>query len=152
MKKDIRKWVILERVAVENKITAQSLKLGRRDRLDFWSIGGILNRFWVWKFWGNFSRRGTHVNIPDLGSRGARNCFGGILGVHADLRRESFWRNLNLTIFWGLGGEPRGVIEEGGTLCVFGELFVSIGVAWGGRPISCRSLCALYVGCRWLLV
>jgi hypothetical protein len=29
-------------------------------------------------FWGNFSRRGTHVKPLKIGSRGAVFCFGGI--------------------------------------------------------------------------
>jgi hypothetical protein len=59
-------------------------------------------------------RRGAHVSVPKIGSRAALLCFGGIWGVHADLRREFWWGNLDLVIFGLLGGFPRGVIEEGG--------------------------------------
>jgi hypothetical protein len=53
----------------------------------------------VWKdlgiefFWGKIQRRGTHVNPPKIGSRGDVNCFGGILGIYAVLRRELEWGN-----------------------------------------------------------
>jgi hypothetical protein len=72
--------------------------------------------FWIW---GNFWRRGTDVNTPKLGSRGAGNCSGGILDFYAELRRKLDWGNL----FWGflmvLIGTPRGTIEEGGQLVLF---------------------------------
>jgi hypothetical protein len=47
-----------------------------------------------WKVFGfedfgdRVQRRGAGVNVPEIGSRGEVLCFGGILGVHADLRRE----------------------------------------------------------------
>jgi hypothetical protein len=34
--------------------------------------------FGVEIFWRNFWRRGAHVNIPEIGSRGGETCFGGI--------------------------------------------------------------------------
>jgi hypothetical protein len=39
-------------------------------------------------FWRNFWRRGAHVNILKIGSRGVENCLGEFLGVYADLRRD----------------------------------------------------------------
>jgi hypothetical protein len=91
-------------------------------------------------FWGNFWRRGTHVNTPKIGSRGEGKCLGEFLEFHADLRRKCFWGNLNLTLFWGLGVGPRVSIEEGGQLvffCAFegvflGELPCHV---WMGWPI-----------------
>jgi hypothetical protein len=62
------------------------------------------------------------VNTPKIGSRAGLFCFGGIYGFYAVLRRELFWRNFKLDFFEGLGGEPRGSIEEGGPLCDLGEL------------------------------
>jgi hypothetical protein len=47
-----------------------------------------------WKFFGfgifgiRIQRRGTHVNVPKIGSRAGLYCFGGIWGSHADLRRD----------------------------------------------------------------
>jgi hypothetical protein len=67
---------------------------------------------------GEFQRRGVNVSTPKIGSRDGVFVFGGILEFHADLRRECFGGNLNLTIFGGLLGDPRECIEEGGTLCV----------------------------------
>jgi hypothetical protein len=52
------------------------------------------------------------------------------LGNHADLRRETFWRNLKLEFFEGLFGEPRGSIEEGGLIVVV------LGEFWG--LLSCN--------------
>jgi hypothetical protein len=66
-----------------------------------------------------FQRRGTHVSTPKIGSRGALLCFGGILGNHADLRRDFNWRNLDLGFFEVLDVVPRGGVEEGGPMCVF---------------------------------
>jgi hypothetical protein len=46
-----------------------------------------------WNFWGNLSRRGTHVSTLKNGSRGGKKCFGGISGFYAVLRRELVGRN-----------------------------------------------------------
>jgi hypothetical protein len=85
----------------------------------------------IWKFLGGGQRRGAHVSVPKIGSRGAHLCFGGILGSYADLRRESVWGNLDLMVFWFLGVSPREFIEVGGPLCVppvlLGELLTSFG-------------------------
>jgi hypothetical protein len=66
------------------------------------------------------------VSVPKIGSRVGVFCFGGILGIYADLRREYIWGNLFLVVLGVLGGEPRGSIEEGGHLvcimCVWGNL------------------------------
>jgi hypothetical protein len=76
-------------------------------------------------FWGNFWRRGTHVNILKIGSRGAENCLGEIQGFYAVLRREYFRGNLKLTIFVILSVCPRVLTEEGGQLvfllCIWGR-------------------------------
>jgi hypothetical protein len=69
-----------------------------------------------WCFFGVRQRRGTHVSVPKIGSRGGVLCFGGILGFHADLRRELNRRNLDLVFFGVLIGVPRGSTEEGGQL------------------------------------
>jgi hypothetical protein len=50
-------------------------------------------------FLGAGQRRGAHVNVPEIGSRDGLLCFGGILGVYAELRREFYWGNLNLVFF-----------------------------------------------------
>jgi hypothetical protein len=70
-------------------------------------------------FGEEFQRRGAHVSTPEIGSRGALLCFGGILGNHADLRRELFWRNSDLLFFEVLAVVPRERVEEGGPMCVF---------------------------------
>jgi hypothetical protein len=64
---------------------------------------------------GQVQRRGTHVNVPEIGSRVGVYCFGGNLGIYADLRREFIWRNLKLVFFEVLAVDPRGALEEGGT-------------------------------------
>jgi hypothetical protein len=70
-------------------------------------------------------RRGVHVSPLKIGSRGAENVFGGILGIHAVLRREFEWGNLKMDFFGFWLRDPRGAGEEGGplvfTLCVLGE-------------------------------
>jgi hypothetical protein len=70
--------------------------------------------FLDWNFWGQVRRRGTDVSIPKIGSRGEVFCSGGIQRFYAELRRECFWRNLDLRFFGVMGGEPRGAWEEGG--------------------------------------
>jgi hypothetical protein len=83
-----------------------------------------MERFFWLKFSGSVQRRGVHVNTPKLGSRDGGNCFGGIWGSYADLRRKIFWGNLDLEFFGGLVESPRRCTEEGGTtLCFLGELF-----------------------------
>jgi hypothetical protein len=67
-------------------------------------------------FESRVQRRGAHVNIPEIGSRGALFVFGGIMGICAELRREYNWGNLNWGFFEGLFGVPRRCIEEGGTV------------------------------------
>jgi hypothetical protein len=87
----------------------------------------------IWKFLEGGQRRGAHVSVPKIGSRGAHLCFGGISGSYADLRREWVWGNLDLMVFWFLGVSPREVTEEGGTFvrspCAFGGTF---NVIWVG--------------------
>jgi hypothetical protein len=56
-----------------------------------------------WRWFGKFlrfgifekrvQRRGADVSVPEIGSRGALLCFGGILGFYAVLRRDLFWGN-----------------------------------------------------------
>jgi hypothetical protein len=78
--------------------------------------------FWGRIFWGNLSRRGVHVNTPEIGSRGDVLCFWGNIGFYADLRRGLEWALLD---FGGLLGDPRGGGEEGGH---YVSLFVLLGV------------------------
>jgi hypothetical protein len=93
-------------------------------------LEGIWIGFWFLVFWRNFWRRGAHVNVPKIGSRGAGNCLGEFLGVYAVLRRDLIWRNLNWVVFGFLFEVPRRGIEEGGQLVhllriwgiLFGEL------------------------------
>jgi hypothetical protein len=89
---------------------------------------GGLNEFWKdferLEFLGEFQRRGARVSVPEIGSRAGLLVFGGILGSYADLRRELVGRNFNLTIFGGLLGVPRRIIEEGGRFvfnCAWGN-------------------------------
>jgi hypothetical protein len=70
-------------------------------------------------FGEEFQRRGVDVSTPKIGSRGGGFCLGGILGNHADLRRDLDWGNLDLLFFRVLFRVPRGGCEEGGPLCVF---------------------------------
>jgi hypothetical protein len=44
--------------------------------------------FWDSGVLEEIQRRGADVNTPKKGSRAGQNCFGGILGIHAELRRE----------------------------------------------------------------
>jgi hypothetical protein len=44
-------------------------------------------------------RRGVHVNPLKIGSRDGEIVFGGILKIHAVLRRELFWRNPKMDFF-----------------------------------------------------
>jgi hypothetical protein len=66
-------------------------------------IGGQLNGiridFGGLDFWRKFQRRGAHVNTPELGSRGEESCFGGILRIRADLRRDFVGGDFNLGFF-----------------------------------------------------
>jgi hypothetical protein len=78
---------------------------------------GFESVFWELWFGGRVQRRGTHVNPLKIGSRGDKKCFGGISAFHAELRRELVWGNLDLVVFWLLGGSPRGGREEGDHLC-----------------------------------
>jgi hypothetical protein len=93
-----------------------------RDLIEFWEFG----------FWRKFQRRGTHVNTPELGSRGGDFCLGGILRFYAELRRELFRGNLNWCFFEVVGGDPRGDGEEGGHYVCFlvhlGEFLCRIGL------------------------
>jgi hypothetical protein len=86
-------------------------------------------------FWRNVRRRGVHVSTLKLGSRGDVLCFGGILGCHADLRRELKGGNLILVVFGDLGVGPRKSTEEGGHF-VFS--FVCLGVLFLGS-CGCKS-------------
>jgi hypothetical protein len=81
----------------------------------------------LWKVFGNFGilgefqRRGVDVSTPKIGSRDGIKCFGGILGFHADLRRELERGNFKLDFFGVLLGVLRGSLEEGGqTVCILG--------------------------------
>jgi hypothetical protein len=76
-------------------------------------LAGIGMEFLELNFWGNLWRRGTHVNIPKIGSRGAEKCLGEFYGVYADLRREFGWGNLKWGFFEVLLVNPRGCVEEG---------------------------------------
>jgi hypothetical protein len=70
-------------------------------------------------------RRGTHVSVPEIGSRDGQLNFGGIWESYADLRREIKGGDFNLGVFCVLGVGPRKCVEEGGpfsVICVFGEL------------------------------
>jgi hypothetical protein len=84
---------------------------------------GQLDKDWNFSefgiFGGRVQRRGGRVSTPEIGSRGAEICFGGILRFHADLRREFYWGNLVWVFFWVVGGVPRRDVEEGGHLCAF---------------------------------
>jgi hypothetical protein len=91
--------------------------MGRRDWAEMvviW-LGTELN-LGIGFFRGQVQRRGTHVSTPKIGSRGDVFCFGGILGFHADLRREIKRGNFKWGFFWGLLVVPRGATEEGGQL------------------------------------
>jgi hypothetical protein len=104
------------------------LIIGRREKAGFWVNWIIIETNWGFGFWGErIQRRGTHVNILEIGSRGALLCFGGILGIYADLRREFNLGNLSLGVLGNLGGVPRGSTEEGGQfvlLLCLGESYV----------------------------
>jgi hypothetical protein len=92
-------------------------------------------------------RRGAHVSVPEIGSRAALFCFGGILGSYADLRREFEWGNLKLGFFEGLGVVPRRCIEEEGRLVfppgVWGNLVVLLGGVLWTLLTHCEGICDL---------
>jgi hypothetical protein len=91
-------------------------------------------------FEGPVQRRGGRVNTPEIGSRDGINCFGGISGFHAELRREFKWGNFNLVVFGFLGGGPRGTVRRGGTMVfIWGNVlgyFPECG--WGNMRVSLR--------------
>jgi hypothetical protein len=89
-----------------------------------WSIEGLWKVFERFGFLRAGQRRGTHVSVPKIGSRGEVLCFGGILGSYADLRRELNRRNLDLLFFGVLVASPRRATEEGDHLC---SLYVFLG-------------------------
>jgi hypothetical protein len=95
-----------------------------------------------WNFLGVVQRRGADVSVPKIGSRGEVFVFGGIYGFYAVLRRDLIWGNWELGFFWGLGGVPRGSIEEGDqlmfTLCFLGEFWVLI-EGWWFNLGSCKA-------------
>jgi hypothetical protein len=100
--------------------------------------------------WGNFSRRGTHVNIPEIGSRAGEIVFGGISEIYADLRRESFGRNLKLSFFGVLVVVPRGAVEEGGQLvCILCILGLYCSVVWDGVGLSPNGRGCLAKNSHW---
>jgi hypothetical protein len=80
-------------------------------------------------------RRGAHVNVPKIGSRGEVLCFGGIQRFYAELRRDFIWGNLKLDFFCALVGDPRELTEEGGQFvcqCMhLGEFYVCWGMGKG---------------------
>jgi hypothetical protein len=90
-------------------------------------LNGIELDLGIGSFWGNLSRRGTHVNTPKKGSRGEEKCLGEFRGVYAELRRKFEWGNLKLDFFGLLPGVPRVLIEEGGHFmcftCVIGGIY-----------------------------
>jgi hypothetical protein len=90
-------------------------------------------------FGESLQRRGTHVSTPKNGSRGDGNCFGGILGFCAELRREFFWGNLGLMFFGGFGSGPRGGWEEGGHY-VFSRVFGGTFWARGRLVLKVRNV------------
>jgi hypothetical protein len=93
------------------------------------------------EFLEEFQRRGADVSVPEIGSRGEVLCFGGILGIHAELRRELSWGNWNLVVFGFLGVGLRGCSEEGGPLVFLGEFKCSLGgFNWRYSRV---------VGCNW---
>jgi hypothetical protein len=81
-----------------------------------------LNEFLDFGFRRKIQRRGTHVNKPELGSRGEELCFGGIQRFYAELRRECGRGNLKLEFFGVLVEVPRGGWRRGGS-CVFLKRF-----------------------------
>jgi hypothetical protein len=91
-----------------------------------------LNQFLGFGFLKGVQRRGVHVSPPKIGSRDGQMCFGGILRIHADLRRELDWGNLNWDFFEGLLGDPREGLRRGDQWCVFwGNLIVHLGFTRG---------------------
>jgi hypothetical protein len=94
-------------------------------------LDGIRKVLDDWDFWGNFWRRGVHVNTPKIGSRGGRNCLGEFLEIYAVLRRECFWGNSDLGFLKVLFGCPRGACEEGGPLVLLRVCFGGILRVWG---------------------
>jgi hypothetical protein len=88
----------------------------------------------IWKVfedlcvWRKLQRRGTHVNVPEIGSRGEEKCFGGISGIYAVLRREFGWGNLDLVNLGFLSGGLTWGWRRGDHLCaiwVWGNGFVN---------------------------
>jgi hypothetical protein len=95
-------------------------------------------KFFGIDFWGGqVQRRGADVNTPKIGSRVGEVCFGGIWGVHAVLRRELGWGNLDLAFFGVLLVGPRGPTEEGGHYVCISVQLGELGVGF----IGCTPLC-----------
>jgi hypothetical protein len=111
-------------------------------------LDGNWINFGIGIFWRQVQRRGTHVNTPKKGSRGDAFCLGGILGFHADLRREIKWGNLKWDSFGVLFGGPRRSTEEGGP---FMCQFVHLGEFWGCSSVNLNGVTRGVRGTRCLL-
>jgi hypothetical protein len=86
-------------------------------------------------------RRGGRVSTPKIGSRVGVFVFGGILGIHADLRREFGWGNLKFGFFGVLVEGPREVSEEGDQWCAFVVCLGDFRCVFGG--FYCGSPCGV---------
>jgi hypothetical protein len=75
---NIRIWVTIKRMTNKIRSLRRPLIRDYEIGLDCGQLNGNRKEFWGFVFWGNVSRRGTHVNPLKIGSRGARKCFGGI--------------------------------------------------------------------------
>jgi hypothetical protein len=80
-------------------------------------LAGNWIEFWELEFWGKLQRRGVHVNIPEIGSRGGQKCFWGNLGFYAELRRELVVGFGDVSILVGFGGISTWLSGGGGALC-----------------------------------
>jgi hypothetical protein len=135
MKKYIRIWVTIKRVTNKIRSACGPIIKGRWERAEIAVICPELDWFFGIWFLVGVQRRGAHVNAPKIGSRVGVFCFWGILGVYAVLRREIKWGNLSLVFFGFLGGDPRGVTEEGGPyVCIWGNFWRYCPLLWMGWP------------------
>jgi hypothetical protein len=85
-------------------------------------IGGLAenwNYFKEFGFGGKVRRRGTHVNVPEIGSRVGKLCIWGNSSFYAELRREIGWGNLDWVDFGRVGGWWYVGKEEGGHYVFF---------------------------------
>jgi hypothetical protein len=127
-----------KRVTYKIRSARSPLIMGRREKANNWVNWGTLERFEIGFFGGRVQRRGVHVNIPEIGSRGDAFCIGGILGFYADLRRELDWGNWELVFLEFWSGLHVSLLRRGDNLvCILCSLGEFKWLNWVGEDPHC---------------